>query len=337
MANQIVYTAYEYPQDSQNIEIDADINGNWQEVYTGNDVVSGPYPFVAGTWTVNLPGFPALQSCTGIKFLFSESIGYYPLYEMGEIGYATQPVVCVSGVSSVVHTVTTSLTDGTLSLQVDSRTPATIAYSGSVPDTTNAETIDQNGVMPYISNYVESVGGTEKLRYQPNTIIQGTALPDLDSTQPGVITFGTNPSGVSTSFGAFNVGSVATATIPGGGSPNSEYPAGMPPLTDEGNYSGIPGAVVVNTLLDSSAIPLALFWDTFLFAGIIGLGFAVMVWTKQIWLAGIACSVGFALFSYNPNDGINFTGGILPFWTVIVCIMATIIVGVLQDKGVIKI
>lgn len=62
-----------------------------------------------------------------------------------------------------------------------------------------------------------------------------------------------------------------------------------------------------------------------------------MVWTKQIWLAGIACTVGFAIFSYNTNDGINFTAGPLPFWTVIVCIMATIIVGVLQDKGVIKI
>jgi hypothetical protein len=133
---------------------------------------------------------------------------------------------------------------------------------------------------------------------------------------------------------------VTTATAPiggGGGNPTSEYPGGMPSLTSEGSFSNIPGASVVDPVLNSSDIPLDLFWDILIFVGILALGFYVMVLTNQIWIVGAACSVGFAIFSYNTNDGINFTGGVLPFWTVIVCIMATIVVGIMQDRGVIKI
>jgi len=182
---------------------------------------------------------------------------------------------------------------------------------------------------------------TELLKYQPNTIISGTDLPNLDDNTgdtDGAITWGTGPSGTSSTFGGFTPVTTATAPVSGGGgSPTSSYPGGMPPLTSEGNFSNIPGASVVNPLLNSSDIPLDLFWDVLIFVGILALGFAIMVWTKEIWIVGVACSVGFAIFSYNTNDGINFTGGALPFWTVIVCIMATIIVGVLQDRGVIKI
>jgi hypothetical protein len=53
--------------------------------------------------------------------------------------------------------------------------------------------------MPYINYYTETVGNTEVLKYQPNNIISGTVLPDLDTgdgTQNGIITFGSNPVGI---------------------------------------------------------------------------------------------------------------------------------------------
>jgi hypothetical protein len=179
------------------------------------------------------------------------------------------------------------------------------------------------------------------LQYQPNTIIQGTDLPNLDDgthATDGVITWGTALSGITTTFGGFMPVTTATAPVGvGGGNPTSQYSSGMPPLTSEGNFSNIPGSGVIDPVLTSSDIPLDLFWDILIFAGILGLGFTIMVWTNQIWIAGMACSVGFAIFSYNTNNGIDFTGGVLPFWTVIVCILATIIVGVMQDRGVIKI
>ena len=187
----------------------------------------------------------------------------------------------------------------------------------------------------------------EALKYQPTSIIQensGTGhgiLPNIDDSTgdtDGSITWGTNPASTTTTFGGFMPVTTATAPIGGGGgNPTSQYPGGMPSLTSEGNFSNIPGAGVVDPVLNSSDIPLDLFWDILIFVGILALGFYVMVLTNQIWIVGVACSVGFAIFSYNTNDGINFTGGVLPFWTVIVCIMATIVVGIMQDRGVIKI
>jgi hypothetical protein len=183
----------------------------------------------------------------------------------------------------------------------------------------------------------------EVVKYQPVAIILGTDLPNRDDNTgdtDSVITWGTNLSGITTVFGGFTPITIATAPISGGGgtlNPTSQYPGDMPPLTSEGNFSNIPGASVVDPVLNSSDIPLDLFWDILIFAGILGLGFAVMILTNQIWIVGAACSVGFAIFSYNTNNGIDFTGGVLPFWTVIVCIMATIVVGVMQDRGVIKI
>jgi hypothetical protein len=82
--------------------------------------------------------------------------------------------VSVTGVSSGVHTITmseTTASGGTLSLQVDSGTPSTVTSAGSVFDNANNWIINQNNTMPYINYYKEKVSGSEKLQYQPNTVL----------------------------------------------------------------------------------------------------------------------------------------------------------------------
>lgn len=118
-----------------------------------------------------------------------------------ELKVDTNPWLQVAGVSSGVHTITVSETaaaGGTFSLQVDAGAASTVTSAGSVPDNGNAWVIDQSNVMPYMTYYTETVGGTEVVKYQPATIIIGTALPNLDSggLYPGVITFGSNPAGI---------------------------------------------------------------------------------------------------------------------------------------------
>lgn len=49
---------------------------------------------------------------------------------------------------------------------------------------------------PYMTYIQETVGGVEKLRYQPQTLVVSTTLVDVDGTQNGVITWGNNPSGI---------------------------------------------------------------------------------------------------------------------------------------------
>jgi hypothetical protein len=68
--------------------------------------------------------------------------------------------------------------------------------AGSITDVNSDWIWNENNVMPYEDSISLTLDGSEVLHYQPNTIIQGTVLPDLDSTENGVITWGTNPAGI---------------------------------------------------------------------------------------------------------------------------------------------
>ena len=39
-----------------------------------------------------------------------------------------------------------------------------------------------------------------------------------------------------------------------------------------------------------------------------------------------------AFFSYNTNNGVDITGGVVPFWTVIVALILTVIAFVFQNR-----
>ena len=158
----------------------------------------------------------------------------------------TTPTVSITGVTSGVHTIfcsETTAAGGTLSLQVDNGTPSTITGVGSVPINTNNWIIDQNNVMPYVTSYVETVSGVEKLKFQPNTIVSGTTLVDRDGTQNGVITFGAN-SGITITYGG--IVSQVTNGATAGGSGLSGFnvsPAGAPQslLSNGSNLTGAYG------------------------------------------------------------------------------------------------
>jgi hypothetical protein len=88
------------------------------------------------------------------------------------------------------------------------------------------------------------------LLYQPNTIVSGTTLPDLDGTENGVITWGTNPD-MTIEYG------VVTSTITG-------IPTGLNATiaSDTSHRWLIPGfsEVLVNTQSTLKKFP---FWDIF--------------------------------------------------------------------------
>jgi hypothetical protein len=328
---------------SGDVILDATILLHW-----GNAYGNGPYPFYADMFngaTLNNPASAAdWGQMTTLQTNGSEINGN--LVSEGMIGAGAYG----GSSGSITETVTNYLnTSGDTVFAFESRYDAENLYYTE---------LGYIGIGQINVSYLSSIStvGTwntpyippvEVLKYQPTSIIQensGTGhgilanIDDSTGDTDGSITWGTNPSSTTTTFGSFMPVTTATAPIGGGGgNPTSEYPGGMPSLTSEGSFSNIPGASVVDPVLNSSDIPLDLFWDILIFVGILALGFYVMVLTNQIWIVGAACSVGFAIFSYNTNDGINFTGGVLPFWTVIVCIMATIVVGIMQDRGVIKI
>ena len=98
--------------------------------------------------------------------------------------------------------------------------------------------------MPYVTSYVETVSGVEKLKFQPNTIVSGTTLVDRDGTQNGVITFGAN-SGITITYGGI-VSQVTNGGATAGGSGLSGFnvsPAGAPQslLSNGSNLTGAYG------------------------------------------------------------------------------------------------
>jgi hypothetical protein len=97
----------------------------------------------------------------------------------------------------------------------------------------------------------------EVLWYQPNTIISGTTLPDRDSTEDGVITWGTNPAGITYTVGALiPVGGYSTPTPP------SDPPISEVPTQPNHMYSELSldffGAGLFVLLADLTGIPLAI-------------------------------------------------------------------------------
>lgn len=61
----------------------------------------------------------------------------------------------------------------------------------------------QNDVMPYANAFQLGVDGVWQLEYQPQTIVQGTTLPDVSATgssHPGTIAWGSNPDGIQVSI-----------------------------------------------------------------------------------------------------------------------------------------
>jgi len=66
-------------------------------------------------------------------------------------------------------------------------------------DNSNNWTWMQNNSMSYADYLIMGVDGEAQLEYQPDSIIQGTTLPDEEGDHDGTITWGSNPSGVDVS------------------------------------------------------------------------------------------------------------------------------------------
>jgi hypothetical protein len=157
----------------------------------------------------------------------------------------------------------------------------TISVDGVSQDTENAVTVPDNSEDftwsddTYIAFISITSGDTEVLRYEPEDIIHGTDLPDLDGTQDGVITWGGVPEGLSFDIGPLtpnNPAKLVDAGSTGNGEllpSDSPFP---PTMYTELDVSKLPGGDIINLLLDQGGVPRALFWFPFIFLGIAIIG-----------------------------------------------------------------
>ena len=126
--------------------------------------------------------------------------------------------VTASGIASGEHTVKITADTTNLKIYIDTVEEDTVALAGAtVADNADDFVLFANNVMPYVNYYKHTVSGTLQAEYQPETIIIGTALPDLENSYNGVITWGANPAGLSAALGSFR--SAAGTTGPTTGTP----------------------------------------------------------------------------------------------------------------------
>lgn len=110
----------------------------------------------------------------------------------------------IPGVSATMasgeHTVIVAADGVDLTLNIDSVEEDSTALAGaSAPDNANNWILYPDHYWNY---YKHTVSGTLIAHYQPEDIISGTTLPDLEgAAQNGVITWGSNPAGISVSIG----------------------------------------------------------------------------------------------------------------------------------------
>jgi hypothetical protein len=111
------------------------------------------------------------------------------------INYEVYGALAITGVTSGAGTLAvleTTASSGTLTLSWTpnggSATTNSATNIGSIPSNTNTWYIDEGNVMPWVNYYTETVSGTEKLRFQPETILtNGTS-----SYTSGTATFTTS-------------------------------------------------------------------------------------------------------------------------------------------------
>ena len=221
------------------------------------------------------------------------------------------PLPQITGVSSGVGTLSLSETTtagGTLTLSWTpsggSANTSTITNAGSVADTANNWIIDQNNVMPYMTSYTYTVGGTEEIKYQPNTIVITTALVNLDSAgaYPGVITFGSNPAGIAVAIGPLTTVS-SGSSVSGGSSGSSSYaPASSGSQTNAEQLPAlnaitfplepvVHGLATIATASNPSNEPATELMMVRIFAGIIVVGGAIgslFLIRGHLFIAGVA-------------------------------------------------
>jgi hypothetical protein len=147
---------------------------------------------------------------------------------------------------------------------------------GSVTDTIDGLVPEDNsdnitwGVPSYLNYISIEVDEAEVLRYQPEDMIYGTTLPDLNETQDGIITWGGNPEGIAFSIGPLTPGDPAKLITTGSSSSGlllSDLT--MPPtMYTELDTSKVPGGDVIDEILEQGEVPKALWWFPFVFIGL---------------------------------------------------------------------
>jgi hypothetical protein len=235
------------------------------------------------------------------------------------VNYTTATATPAATCSSGLHIVKTTLSGGTLSLQIDSEAPVTVALAGSIPNNGNNWSFLTNGSVPYMEYHKIWIGGTapadlkQHIVYERDTTFGDLTANNNDATP----TFRTTSSDADVSVTFQNFKPIEAAEYTGTGEETPEMLTTVPDEpeemygSEEGGSENIPGAELINPLLEEADIPTDFFW----IVAIYGLAAVAVVLSYQFIrssllfpaIAGFCVILFFALVT---------KGDPIPLWTI---------------------
>ena len=170
-------------------------------------------------WSINSDAYASGTKCSSSDSGVTWSAGSWDYYFIVG-GYTPAVTLTATGIVSGDHAIKTVLSGGTFYLYVDNILEDSAAYAGSIIDNAFNWILMRNNSMPYLSYYKHTVGGVLKCWYQPNSIINPSALTDRSgNANSGVITYGANPAGINITLGGLASSTTYTTTGAGTDAP----------------------------------------------------------------------------------------------------------------------
>jgi len=270
-----------------------------------------------GSWTTADFTPNTLQIGLGVVNVAGTTITYITqIYVEVDYTYLSAAASVTSNVTSAAHVVKMPYDGANLKLYIDDMvTPvATTAWVGTVPDNTNNLILMSNST-PYMDYFKWTVGGVEKIKYQPNTILNGAVVVNLDSggSYPGTITWGTNTSLTLTyaAMESFSPTSAIVSQTGGFSLSNSGLPSTW--FSSGENLSGLPFYDSFSAAASSSGMPV----DTIYTVIAVGLAIFAFIlvtgYTRSAFLGSLSMII--VLF-------ISSSMTIIPMW-IAVAVMIT--------------
>jgi hypothetical protein len=182
----------------------------------------------------------------------------------------------ITGVSAGEHTFKLGISGGTASLQVDSGTPDTAVFAGTVTNSGNAIYIGDDNITPYIISANMGVGAALVSAWAWE---YGATFQDSIGSNDATPVFRTTSSDANVSAELTSFLPVSQAAVPDfslvDSLPELSPPDAVAEMYSEGDYIHIPGADSVNEMLDAGGVPRGLWWFPFIYFGICIIGFIV--------------------------------------------------------------
>jgi len=281
----------------------------------------GTFGTVTTQWAANTIAIVGFRST---KQIFSHEdatnggiLCYVDTTTAGKINLATYGVgatsTSVSGITSGAYNLTASLAGGTLTFTVGATSNTTAL--AALPNSTANWSYMQGNSVSYATSISISVGGVQKLLYQPNTMLTGAILPDRINSggyENGTITWGTN-SGLTVTYGemvSYASTEAGGTTVGGWVMPEAEMPSSW---FAGGSLTGLPFYDAFLAVSVSTGQPL----ETIYFLAALGFAFGVFLLLVLFTRSALLAVVGFNIVLF-VGSSMSIVPSWLPFSIIVV-------------------